>query len=41
MQIDALNKSLSLRIARKIPFGEEIRKILVKDASNRKSLPSK
>jgi len=29
-QIDALNKSLSLRIARKIPFGKQIRKFLVK-----------
>lgn len=30
-EIEMLNKSLSLRIARKIPFGKEIRKILIKD----------
>ncbi len=30
MEIETLNKSLSLRIARKIPFGKQIRKILVK-----------
>ena len=29
-QIETLNKSLSLRIARKIPFGKQIRKFLVK-----------
>ena len=30
-QIEALNNSLSLRIARKIPFGKEIRNLVAKD----------
>lgn len=30
-QIETLDKSLSLRIARKIPFGKEIRKVLVQE----------
>ena len=44
MQIETLNKSLGLRIARKIPFGKAIQKVLTKDkqelATSSKKLPS-
>jgi len=43
-QIEALNKSIGLRLTRKIPFGEQIRKILVKNerenAHNPKQTPT-